>query len=107
MPGTRWGFAVVIAVVMSMVAACDSGSSASPGSSPSQPVSSDAARVGTTTTSLPRVVAIGSMAVGMHIDTYVDTSRTTPPNGAVPGAASRTMATTIWYPAWSGRPAPR
>jgi dienelactone hydrolase len=38
-------------------------------------------------------------AVGMRSYTFVDTSRTTPPNGAYPGAPRRTLPTLLIYPA--------
>ena len=38
-------------------------------------------------------------AVGTHALTFVDTSRSTSPNGSFAGASSRTLPTQIWYPA--------
>jgi len=52
----------------------------------------------TTTTGVP-AVAVGTLGVGTRTDQYVDTSRPTPPNGGAAGAPSRTMATSVWYPA--------
>jgi dienelactone hydrolase len=43
-------------------------------------------------------------AVGVHDVTYVDASRPTSPNGGFAGAPTRTLPTTIWYPA-GGDPA--
>jgi dienelactone hydrolase len=53
----------------------------------------------TTTTTSPAVLAPGSRAVGVRTDVYVDTTRPTPPNGGAPGSPTRSMPTTIWYPA--------
>jgi dienelactone hydrolase len=53
----------------------------------------------TTTTAGSSVVAVGTLGVGTRTDTYVDSSRPTPPNGGAPGAPNRSMATSIWYPA--------
>ena len=53
----------------------------------------------TTTTTLPAGLPIGTLGVGTRVDQYVDTSRPTPPNGGAPGAPTRTMATSVWYPA--------
>jgi dienelactone hydrolase len=53
----------------------------------------------TTTTTTPPGLPVGTLAVGTRTDAYVDTSRPTPPNGGAPGAPTRTMPTTIWYPA--------
>ncbi|HEY6318666.1 MAG TPA: hypothetical protein VI462_12375 [Acidimicrobiia bacterium] len=53
----------------------------------------------TTTTTVPVGLPVGTLAVGMRTDSYLDTSRPTPPNGGAPGAPSRTMLTTTWYPA--------
>jgi dienelactone hydrolase len=46
-----------------------------------------------------RVVPMGTYAVGRLTVTFVDTSRPTNPNGSFPGAPSRTLLTTIYYPA--------
>jgi dienelactone hydrolase len=42
---------------------------------------------------------VGTLAVGVRTDTYVDPSRPTPANGGAPGSPNRSMATTVWYPA--------
>jgi predicted dienelactone hydrolase len=47
----------------------------------------------------------GRFAVGYHVETLVDSSRSTPANGTVPAHAGRTLETFVFYPA-SG-PAPR
>jgi len=44
-------------------------------------------------------------SVGRFTTTFVDTSRPTPPNGAYPGAPTRTLPTLISYPVLNGRPA--
>jgi len=43
--------------------------------------------------------AAGSMSVATTKMTFVDTSRSTPPWDAMPGKSSRTLVTTVWYPA--------
>jgi dienelactone hydrolase len=43
--------------------------------------------------------AAGSTLVATTTMTFVDTSRSTPPWDGVPGKLSRTLVTTIWYPA--------
>jgi len=48
---------------------------------------------------------VGSIAAGTRSEVWTDTSRTLPANGGAPGAPSRSMLTTIWYPA-SGAPTP-
>ncbi len=55
-----------------------------------------------TSTTSPRSVPIAvdrRYAVGVHEVTYVDTSRSTSANGSFAGASTRTLPTTIWYPA--------
>jgi dienelactone hydrolase len=44
----------------------------------------------------------GSHPVGTRTLTFVDSSRTTSPNGSFPGAPSRTVPTEVWYPASTG-----
>lgn len=46
---------------------------------------------------------VDSFAVGTRTDDWTDASRSLPANGRAPPAPSRSMATTIWYPA-SGVP---
>jgi predicted dienelactone hydrolase len=41
----------------------------------------------------------GPYPVGVETFTFVDTSRSTPPNGDFPGAPERTLVTEVWYPA--------
>ncbi|MFN8037530.1 MAG: hypothetical protein U0V73_16540 [Acidimicrobiia bacterium] len=55
-----------------------------------------AARAHATTTTTP---APAGYAVGKRTETFVDTTRATPRNGTYPGAPSRTLSTTIYYPA--------
>jgi dienelactone hydrolase len=43
--------------------------------------------------------AAGSTLVATTTRTFVDASRSTPPWGGMPGKSSRTLVTTIWYPA--------
>jgi dienelactone hydrolase len=45
----------------------------------------------------------GRFAVGYHIETLIDSSRSTPANGTVPAQSSRTLQTFVFYPA-SGNP---
>jgi dienelactone hydrolase len=44
-------------------------------------------------------------AVGVRTETFVDTTRPTSANGTYPGAPTRTLVTTVWYPA-TGTPGP-
>ena len=41
----------------------------------------------------------GRYAIGVRTETFVDTSRPTSPNNDYPGAPTRTLVTTVWYPA--------
>ena len=50
----------------------------------------------------PAVAATSSTPVATTTMTFVDTSRSTPPWDGTPARASRTLVTTIWYPARSG-----
>ena len=43
--------------------------------------------------------AAGSTSVATTTMTFVDTSRSTPPWEGMPGKPSRTLVTSIWYPA--------
>ena len=52
-----------------------------------------------------RLATEGSYAVGVRTETFVDRSRPTSANGTYPGAPTRTLVTTIWYPA-EGSPRP-
>ena len=53
----------------------------------------------------PTVNRHGPFALGTRVETFVDTSRKTPPNGSVPEQRSRTLETLITYPA-KGTPDP-
>lgn len=55
-------------------------------------------------TSMP-AGATGPLAVATTTMTFVDTSRATPPWGGRPAKGSRTLVTTIWYPAPASRSA--
>lgn len=52
----------------------------------------------------PTTAARPPFAVGTRAETFTDTARPTPPNGAFPGAPTRTLRVRFWYPA-AGRPA--
>jgi dienelactone hydrolase len=73
----RWG--------MALVAACGIGAACVP--SPAGAAPGDASR------------ASGDHGVGVIVETFVDHSRTTPAHNGQPGFPSRTLVTTIWYPA--------
>ncbi len=47
----------------------------------------------------PRPVPDGPFAVGVRTETFVDTGRPTAANGTAPGLPSRTLVTTVFYPA--------
>jgi len=83
------------------VAACSGGSSNAGSAHRSAPTTTTtvAPAPSTTTTTLPALVGVGTLGVGVRTDTYVDPSRPTPANGGAAGAATRSMATTVWYPA--------
>ncbi|MEO8602405.1 MAG: phospholipase [bacterium] len=57
-------------------------------------------------TAAPQAAPDGDFAVGETTITFVDTSRPTAPNGTYPGADSRTLKTTIYYPASGAAGAP-
>ena len=46
-------------------------------------------------------------AVGERSYTFVDRSRSTPPNGSYAGASTRTLPTLVLYPAQKGKPVRR
>ena len=64
---------------------------------------STAACSGAPTAAPPSRPALETYAVGMLTDTFVDTSRPTAAWGPNPARPSRTLVTTVWYPA-TGRP---
>jgi fermentation-respiration switch protein FrsA (DUF1100 family) len=82
--GCRPACAVALLVAALAAAACTSASTAGPSPGP----------------------ATAAHAVGVLTDTFVDTSRPTPGWGPSPARPSRTLVTTIWYPA-SGTPGGR
>ncbi len=82
------GKRVVVAVV-AVLAAVGAGV-------PAAPAGADGSR---------RLATEGTYAVGVRTETFVDRSRPTSPNGTYPGAPTRTLVTTIWYPA-EGQPGP-
>jgi dienelactone hydrolase len=57
-----------------------------------------------TTATTAAFAARGSFAVGMRVLSLVDTTRTTPPHAGLPGAATRTIETVVWYPASASDP---
>lgn len=65
----------------------------------------DGANFKATTTAAPGRIgeysAAGNYAVGRRSNVFVDSTRPTMVNGSYPGAATRTLETTIWYPAES------
>jgi dienelactone hydrolase len=92
-----WGCAGTGLVLVAV--ACSSGSAAHPSSkaaaSASAPLTSNAPRLA----SAPAATLTPQHAVGTVTQTLVDTSRPTPPHLGVAGLPSRTLPTTIWYPA--------
>ena len=84
-----------------VAAACGGGTSGEP--KQAQPPASTTATKSPTTSLAPPVldgpVPIGTHAVGVRTEDFVDTTRPTPPNGGVAGSATRAMSTTVWYPA--------
>jgi dienelactone hydrolase len=92
--------AVAIAVAISF-AACGDGA-ADRASNETRATTSSRPPATSTTSVPPRGPAptpIGTYAVGVRTEDLVDASRLTPPNGGAPGAPTRSMPTTIWYPA--------
>src|SRR5207249_3552077 len=84
--------------IVAIMAACGGGGTgtrARPATSSSVPLPTTTP----TTTTAPTAVSAGTFAVGQRTDVYVDASRPTPANGNAPGAPTRTMATTVLYPA--------
>jgi predicted dienelactone hydrolase len=78
----------VVAAVFAVLAAVGTGMPGSPAGADSKPLAAE-----------------GTYAVGVRTETFVDRSRPTAANGTYPGAPSRTLATTVWYPA-GGAPGP-
>src|SRR6266581_226548 len=86
--------AVTTTAVVAILAACGAGGTGTR----ARPTTSSSVPLPTTTTAPPAVSA-GTFGVGQRTDMYVDASRPTPANGNAPGASTRTMATTVLYPA--------
>jgi dienelactone hydrolase len=80
------------------VAACGGGSTAGP-TRTSGATTTVSTLPPTTTTTNPPLIGVGTLAVGVRNDLYVDPSRPTPPNRGAPGSPNRSMLTTVWYPA--------
>lgn len=58
-----------------------------------------AATTAPTKSAPPKVAPIGKYAVGVQTRTFVDSSRPTDANGSAPALPTRTLVTTIYYPA--------
>jgi dienelactone hydrolase len=86
------GLACVTALLAITLAACSSSSGAH-ASNPSTPTSAPSK------SNVPAATLTPQHAVGVMSETFVDTSRPTPAHLGVPGSPSRTLKTTIWYPA--------
>src|SRR4030081_1607082 len=96
---SRPTLAVTTTAVVAILAACGGGATANR-ARPTTPSSSvPLPTTTTTTTTAPPAVSAGTFGVGQRTDMYVDASRPTPANGNAPGASTRTMATTVLYPA--------
>lgn len=92
----RAPLAVALAAFL-LAAACAENPSAAPPTTASPTT--------TPTTTIP-AGPDGPFAVGRHTETYVDTTRATPAAGIHAAAPSRTLVTTIWYPAEGPASAP-
>ena len=66
---------------------------------------STSSSIATTSSTAVRAAAspVGTHAVGVHVEDFVDPTRPTPANGGAPASPERVMPTTVWYPA-SGDP---
>ncbi len=96
----RRGLPAAVLAGATALAACSGGTSAThPVHRTTTTTATVATAPPTTTTTLPAIVGVGTLAVGVRTDTYVDASRPTPANGGAPGAANRSIPTTVWYPA--------
>ena len=91
---SRPTLAVTTTAVVAILAACGGGGTGTR----ARPTTPSSVPLPTTTTAPPAVSA-GTFGVGQRTDMYVDASRPTPANGNAPGASTRTMATTVLYPA--------
>jgi dienelactone hydrolase len=101
-----WRFAGV-AVLTIALAACGGGG-ADRATQGTRPTTTTGPPASSSTTSAPphgpTATPIGTYAVGVRTENVVDGSRPTPPNGGAPATPTRSMPTTIWYPA-TGDPA--
>lgn len=78
----------VLVAVFAVLAAVGTGVPASPAGADSRPLAAE-----------------GTYGVGVRTETFVDRSRPTAANGTYPGAPTRTLVTTVWYPT-GGAPGP-
>ncbi len=102
--GWRRVAALTMTAALAVVPACSSSGNGSATTSSSQ------ATVAATTTrpkAAPKakVTAVGTYAVGLHEETWVDTSRPTQANKDAPALPQRTLPTLVFYPA-KGDPGP-
>jgi predicted dienelactone hydrolase len=79
----------VLVAVVAVLAALGTGVPTAPAGASSKPLATE-----------------DTYGVGVRTETFVDRSRPTNANGSYPGAPTRTLPTTIWYPA-EGTPGPR
>ena len=91
---SRPSLTMTTTAVVAILAACGGGGTGNR----ARPTTSSSVPLPTTTTAPPAVSA-GTFGVGQRTDMYVDASRPTPANGTARGAPTRTMATTVLYPA--------
>jgi predicted dienelactone hydrolase len=77
-----------VVAVFAVLAALATGTPASPAGADAKPFAAE-----------------GTYAIGVRTETFVDRSRPTAANGTYPGAPSRTLVTTVWYPT-GGAPGP-
>lgn len=85
---------LAVAVAIAALAACSSTDSAARSTDRRRAEATSSTSRATTTVPAPSEYAVGS-----RTETFVDTSRPTPANGTFPGAGTRTLLTTIYYPA--------
>ena len=78
----------VLVAVVAVLAAVGTGVPTAPAGASSKPLATE-----------------DTYGVGVRTETFVDRSRPTNANGSYPGAPTRTLPTTIWYPA-EGTPGP-
>jgi fermentation-respiration switch protein FrsA (DUF1100 family) len=111
---SRWkrAAAVGVAVALAAVPACSSSGSSSGPTSTSRAANATTTTKKTTatttkTTSVPatKVTALGTYAVGLHQENWVDSSRPTQANKTAPALPQRTLPAIVLYPA-KGSPGP-